>query len=79
VEIDKIRFKAITNDIFEDLGKHYISIWMESEYLSGEPHIAADYEVAEIGWFAWDALPEPLFLPFKNLRRGKCYPPSGCA
>ncbi|GEM_PF-297662 len=73
VEITHVRFRAITNDVFEAFGKHYITIWMESEYLSGEPHVAADYEVAKIGWFAWDALPEPLFLPFKNLVSGKCY------
>jgi 8-oxo-dGTP diphosphatase len=74
IEITHVRFRAITNDVFEALDKHYITIWMESEHLSGEPHVAADYEVAEIGWFTWDALPEPLFLPFKNLITGKCYP-----
>ncbi len=73
IEVAHVRFRAITNDVFESFGKHYTTIWMESEYLSGEPHVAADYEVAEIGWFAWDALPEPLFLPFKNLVSGKCY------
>jgi 8-oxo-dGTP diphosphatase len=75
VEITNIRFRAITNDVFTAPGKHYISIWMESEYLSGEAHIAADYEVEEIGWFTWDALPEPLFLPFENLVNRKYYPP----
>jgi 8-oxo-dGTP diphosphatase len=74
VEIANIRFKAITNDVFDVIGKHYISIWMESEYSSGEPFIAAEYEVAEIGWFTWEALPKPLFLPFEHLINGESYP-----
>ena len=74
VEIDHVRFRAITNDMFETLGKHYITIWMESEHLSGEARIAADYEVADIGWFAWEALPKPLFLPLENLIKGNCHP-----
>jgi 8-oxo-dGTP diphosphatase len=57
LDVINIRFQAITNDIFETYGKHYITIWMDGEALSGEPKISADYEVAEIGWFAWDSLP----------------------
>jgi len=75
LDVVNIRFRAITNDIFETYGKHYISIWMEGEALPGEPKISADYEVAELGWFAWDALPQPLFLPFENLLKGNSYPP----
>jgi 8-oxo-dGTP diphosphatase len=41
----------------------------------GEPRIVSKQEVAEIGWFAWDALPEPLFLPLENLVRANSYPP----
>jgi 8-oxo-dGTP diphosphatase len=75
MDVVNIRFRAITNDFFEMYGKHYISIWMDGECLSGEPIISADYEVAELGWFEWDSLPEPLFLPFENLLRGISYPP----
>jgi 8-oxo-dGTP diphosphatase len=75
LDVVDIRFRAITNDIFGREEKHYISIWMDGECLSGEPRIAADYEVAELGWFAWASLPEPLFLPFENLLKGNSYPP----
>ena len=27
------------------------------------------------GWFAWDALPQPLFLPLENLVNQNSYPP----
>jgi 8-oxo-dGTP diphosphatase len=74
VEIEAPRFVAITNDVFEDIGKHYITIWMQAAHLSGEAHIAAEYEIAEVGWFAWDALPSPLFLPLENLLSGRSTP-----
>jgi 8-oxo-dGTP diphosphatase len=75
LDVGNIRFRAITNDVFEKYGKHYITIWMDGESKSGEANITADYEVAELGWFAWDSLPEPLFLPFENLLKGNSYPP----
>ena len=55
-------------------GKHYITIWMEGECESGEPAITSPGEMSELGWFAWDALPEPLFLPLANLLAGQSYP-----
>lgn len=73
VEIVDVRFKAITNDVFEAEGKHYITIWMEGRYLSGEPTVCAAYEMSEVGWFSWDALPRPLFLSLRNLLEGRYY------
>jgi 8-oxo-dGTP diphosphatase len=75
LDITDIRFRAITNDVFEDEGKHYVTIWMDAKPASGEPFVAAEKEVAEIGWFNWDALPQPLFLPLENLVRKNSYPP----
>ncbi len=75
IDITDIRFMAITNDVFEAEGKHYITLWMEGRHLAGEPRVNAIYEASEIGWFAWDALPQPLFLPFQHLLDGECYPP----
>jgi len=74
VSVTDLKFRAITNDVFEREGMHYITIWMEGRYLSGEPVVNAPYEMAEVGWFAWDALPETLFLPLQNLLDGRCYP-----
>jgi 8-oxo-dGTP diphosphatase len=75
VEVADVGFRAITNDIFEVEGKHYITLWMEASYVAGEPIINAPDEVAQVGWFAWEALPEPLFfLPLQHLLEGKCYP-----
>lgn len=73
VDVTDVRFKAMTNDVFESEGKHYITIWMQGDFLAGEPILNAADEVADIGWFSWDALPQPLFLPLENLLSGKCY------
>ena len=74
LDVIDIRFRAVTNDIFEETGKHYITIWMEGNTISNDPMIAEN-EVAEIGWFAWDSLPEPLFLSLENLLKENSYPP----
>lgn len=74
VDVVDIRFRAVTNDIFEETGKHYITVWLEGK-ADGKPFIASKGEVEEIGWFAWNALPEPLFLPLENLVKENSYPP----
>jgi 8-oxo-dGTP diphosphatase len=75
LDVTDIRFRSITNDIFDQQGRHYITIWMNGKSRSGEPTIAAEKEVAEIGWFAWNAFPQPLFLPLENLLKENSYPP----
>jgi 8-oxo-dGTP diphosphatase len=74
VDVVDIRFRSVTNDLFEASGRHYITIWMEGKVV-GDPFIASEREVEEIGWFAWDALPQPLFLPLENLVNENSYPP----
>ena len=74
LDIFNSSFKAITNDVFVTENKHYITIWMQAEYQSGEAIVSAPYESSEIGWFDWDKLPLPLFLPFQHLLNGDCYP-----
>lgn len=48
---------------------------MEGDYVRGEPKVGAMYEMSEVGWFKWDALPTELFLSFANLLEARCYPP----
>ena len=75
VEVANLRALGFTNDLFEESGRHYITLWMRAEYASGEATVAAPTEASEVAWVAWDALPEPLFLPLRNLIRGASYPP----
>ena len=74
VGITNVRALGFTNDLFEESGLHYVTLWMAGEYASGEATVAAPYEASEVAWAAWDALPRPLFLPLANLLRGASYP-----
>ena len=76
VVIGDPRFFALTNDVMESEQKHYLTIWVEADYVSGEALAAYPEKVEEVAWVAWDALPDPLFAPFQNLLSGKHYPMS---
>jgi len=71
--INNVRFIALTNDIFRESDLHYITIWMEGGYVCGKPSVSAPNEMEEVNWFPLDCLPQPLFLPLKNLIEGKGY------
>jgi 8-oxo-dGTP diphosphatase len=74
VTITDLAFRAVTNDFLEAERKHYVTIWMEGSYVSGEPSIQLPDELSDVGWFSWDALPASLFLPLQHLLMGQCYP-----
>ena len=74
VGITNVRALGFTNDLFEESGLHYITLWMAGAYASGQATVAAPYEASEVGWFALDALPQPLFLPLRHLIQGRSYP-----
>lgn len=74
VSIDEIKFRCVTNDVFEAEHKHYITLWFEAKHVSGEPEVKATDEESNVGWFSWDGLPQPLFLPLSHLLEGKTYP-----
>jgi 8-oxo-dGTP diphosphatase len=77
VEIHDLRFRAVTNDVFPEDGKHYVTLWMEARYRAGQAVVGASYEMSQVGWFRWDRLPTPLFVPLQNLLAGRCYPDDG--
>lgn len=74
LSVTKIEFVAITNDVLEDSGEHYVTIWMSGAAVDGTTAIGDRAEIAEVGWFAADALPAPLHLYFRNLLDGRSLP-----
>ena len=40
---------------------------MIADYDSGEPTVLEPEKAEQWGWYKWDELPKPLFLPMKNL------------
>lgn len=63
---------AVTNDVFETDGKHYVTLWVTSDWLSGEPAITEPDKLISLAWHTFDDLPSPLFEPcWTNLRAAK--------
>jgi len=73
LKIKNLKVVGFTQDLFKKEKKHYITIWVESEWESGKTKIGND-EMSKIGWFSWKKLPKPLFLCFKNFVEEKYLP-----
>jgi len=67
LEIQNVRFAAVTNDVFQDDNKHYVTVWVLSDASSGEPSITEPDKFIDQRWIDIDALPEPLFMPWHSL------------
>ena len=57
---------AVTNDFFEESGKHYVTLNMITHCFSGEPKIMEPDKCAEWRWFDENNLPANMFLPAAN-------------
>ncbi len=67
IGVKNIKFLTVTNDVFENEDKHYVTIFMTCEYESGEPQILEPDKCQEWKWFKYDELPKDLFLPYDRL------------
>lgn len=74
VKVDNLIFAGLTNDIFEKENKHYITVFMLCDWQSGEAQIKEPEKCSAQGWFAWENLPKPLFLPITNLLKQGYHP-----
>jgi 8-oxo-dGTP diphosphatase len=75
VEVERLRFLAITNDVMPDRGTHYVTIWVQGEARDDAIRIVDDHEIADAGWFDVASLPEPMHPYFTNLVEGRHLPP----
>lgn len=67
LELSNISFARVTNDMFPEEQKHYVTIYMRADYGSGEVTLREPEKCERWEWFSWDALPDPLFIPMQNL------------
>jgi 8-oxo-dGTP diphosphatase len=63
LEINNVRFGAVTNNVFSEEKVHSITIWLLSDYVSGKPKILEPEKIASLVWKDFDTLPNPLFQP----------------
>jgi 8-oxo-dGTP diphosphatase len=69
IKIKNLRLGTFTNDIFRKEGKHYVTLYVIADYDSGEVETREPHKCERWGWFEWEKLPEPLFIPIQNLLR----------
>jgi 8-oxo-dGTP diphosphatase len=67
LEITNIRFGGVTNDYFADESKHYVTVWMLSDWERGVESITEPDKCLKQQWCTFDGLPAPLFLPWNQL------------
>lgn len=67
LDIKNVRFVALTNDIYSEENKHYITIFMQGEYAGGEVKVMEPEKAERWDWYKWDEMPKPLFLPIVHL------------
>lgn len=58
---------GVTNNVFPEITRQYVTVWFEAAYLSGEARLTDPKEVSEVGWFPISSLPSPLFEPFRDI------------
>lgn len=54
---------GVTNDFFEESGKHYVTIHLVSTVFSGKPEVMEPEKCSLWRWFDLNNLPENIFLP----------------
>ncbi len=69
ISIRNIRKVTYTNDIFPEEGKHYVTCYVRADYDSGDVRTVEPDKCDGWEWFEWNAFPDPLFIPLRNLLR----------
>ena len=67
--VGKLAKVAFTNDFFIAEMKHYVTLFMLTEDISGTPQRCEPDKCAGWEWFSADKLPQPLFAPLETLRQ----------
>lgn len=72
VNVDNVKALAVTEDRFPEHDKHYVTIWVYTDWISGEPTITEPDKWVDQEWRDFQSLPDPLFEPcWQNLRKVK--------
>ena len=67
IEVKNIEFLALTNDLFKNENKHFVTIFMIADHQAGDPQVLEKNKMEQWAWFLPDQLPKPLFSPITNL------------
>lgn len=73
LDITNVRFGAVTNDLFVNENKHYVTIWMLSDYAGSELKNMEPNKCTAQSWHTFEDLPEPLFHTWNQLFDSEFY------
>ncbi|KAL6351120.1 hypothetical protein AAG906_031706 [Vitis piasezkii] len=72
LDIDRIEFLTVTNNVFPANQSHYVTIFMRA--VSADPHQLPQnlepHKCSGWDWYEWNNLPEPLFGPLEKMVQG---------
>ena len=72
LKVSDVSQLGFSNDVFNPLNKHYVTLYVMANGVEGEPEIMEPNKCLGWQWFALDELPKPLFLSLENfLKQGK--------
>ncbi|RZQ55078.1 ADP-ribose pyrophosphatase [Pseudoalteromonas phenolica] len=66
LEVSEVSPLGFSNDVFNPLNKHYVTLYLVASGVEGEPEIMEPNKCLAWQWFGLDELPEPLFLSLEN-------------
>lgn len=67
VKVTKPKLWKVINTMYKDEGKHYVTIIMVCNYVSGKPVIMEPEKNEGWGWYDWQNMPKPLMLGIQKL------------
>jgi 8-oxo-dGTP diphosphatase len=65
--VEDLQFVGVTSDVFSEQERHYVTVWLIGECLNGDSSVLEPDKYDSHGWFDLEDLPEPLFLPWRQL------------
>lgn len=66
LKVSEVSQLGFSNDVFNPLNKHYVTLYVVAIGVEGEPEIMEPNKCLCWQWFGLDDLPEPLFLSLEN-------------
>ena len=67
LKLGPVQLGPYTNDVFTAEGRHYVTLYAIARAPEGEPEVLEPGKCSCWQWFGWSRLPDPLFLPIRNL------------
>lgn len=66
IDIKNPRVIGVTNTVMHAEGKHYVTIFVEAEFVSGDLKTNDPKFISELQWCDADKIPEPRFAPLQH-------------